>query len=171
LLRHILEPETAARTEIVVGDELVRPVGALLLLGAFQRLGGNDFVLFVVVPPLQHYPHHFRLKLVRHLLHFGVPAATSAATSAAAAAATPAAARSGRLGALHEFLPGILGAVFIGGLPHVLDPPFQHLVVQLAVLYYRFDVALQASYLIYGLQVIGDFESQRLRQLVAEVRL
>ena len=46
----VLQAQAAVGAEVVVGDELVRLVGALLFLGAFERLGDDDFVLFVADP-------------------------------------------------------------------------------------------------------------------------
>jgi len=46
-VRHVLQAQATVRAEIVIRDELVRLVGALLFLGAFERFRDDDFVFFV----------------------------------------------------------------------------------------------------------------------------
>src|SRR4029077_3311569 len=101
IFRHVLEAQAAVGTEIVVGDELVGFGGALLFLGAVERFGDDDFVLFVEILAGQHHFDDVFLELVGEFLDFGVAAARAGpAAPAAAAATTESAAGSRRRGGL-----------------------------------------------------------------------
>ena len=89
VFRQVLQAQTAVGTEVVVGDELVGLVGALLFLGAVERLGDDDFVLFVEILAREHDLDDVFLELVGEFLDFGVAAAGAATAPRPSAAAAP----------------------------------------------------------------------------------